>query len=258
MLPSSDKYYSARIVKRRDISSDLWVIQADPGGEYQFKPGQYATLGVVAHEKHHERAYSIASAPHEKFLEFFIELVPQGVVTPKLYPYQVGDQISLRKSAKGRFTLDTGSGRKNHLMLATVTGVAPFVSFVRSLHRQGMASESAGGNHLFLIDGASRSQELGYREELARIAAEVPWLTYVPTISRPWEDTTWNGETGRVDELVRKYSDSWGLTAGNTVAYVCGHPSMIENVKGVLKRRGWQRDAVREEAYFVPGKGAVA
>ena len=255
MLPFSEKYYTARIVKRRDISNGLWVIRADPGGDYPFVPGQYATLGVMSHEKHHERAYSIASAPHEKFLEFFIELVPQGVVTPKLYPCQVGDQITLRKAAKGRFTLDSSSGRKNHLMLATVTGVAPFVSFVRSLYHPGMDAKSAGENHLFLIDGASRSQELGYREELARIAADVPWLTYVPTISRPWEDKSWEGETGRVDELVRKYSDSWGLTATNSVAYVCGHPSMIENVKGVLKRRGWQKDAVKEEAFFVPGKG---
>jgi len=257
MLPSTDKFYSARIVKRRDISSDLWVIRADPGGEFPFVPGQYATLGVMAHEKHHERAYSIASAPHEKFLEFFIELVPQGVVTPKLYPYQVGDQITLRKTAKGRFKLETTSGRTNHLMLATVTGVAPFVSFVRSLYREGEGNTSAGDNHLFLIDGASRSQELGYREELAHIAADVPWLTYVPTISRPWEDNSWKGETGRLDELVRKYSDSWGLTADNTVPYVCGHPSMIDNVKGVLRRRGWQKDAVREEAYFIPGKGAA-
>jgi ferredoxin--NADP+ reductase len=258
VLPSTDKFYSARIMKRRDISDDLWVIRADPGGEFPFVPGQYATLGVMTPEKHLERAYSIVSAPHEKFLEFFIELVPQGVLTPKLYPFQVGDEITLRKAAKGRFTLDTSSGRTNHLMLATVTGVAPFVSFVRSLYHQGIGAKSASTNKLFLIDGASRSRELGYREELARIAADVPWLTYVPTISRAWEDNAWKGETGRVDELVRKYSDSWGLTPENTAAYVCGHPTMIENVKGILRRRGWEKNAVREEVYFIPSKVAAA
>ena len=258
MFPSTYKFYSAKIMKRRDISDDLWVIRAEPGGEFPFVPGQYATLGVMTPEKHLERAYSIVSAPHEKFLEFFIELVPQGVLTPKLYPFQVGDEITLRKAAKGRFTLDTSSGRTNHLMLATVTGVAPFVSFVRSLYHQGMGAKSASANRLFLIDGASRSRELGYREELARIATDVPWLTYVPTISRPWEDNAWKGETGRVDELVRKYSDSWGLTPENTAAYVCGHPTMIENVKGILKRRGWEKNAVREEVYFIPSKVAAA
>jgi ferredoxin--NADP+ reductase len=258
MIPSAEKFYRARIVKRRDISNDLWVIQADPGGDYQFLPGQYATLGVVTPEKHHERAYSIASAPSEKVLEFFIELVPHGEVTPKLYPYRVGDEFTLRKAAKGRFTLDTASGRNNHLLVATVTGVAPFVSFVRSLYHRSKATGTSIQDKLFLIDGASRSWELAYREELARIAADVSWFTYVPTISRPWEVNSWKGETGRVDDLVRKYSDSWGLEAENTVTYLCGHPSMLENVKGILKRRGWQRDAIREEAYFIPGKIAAA
>ena len=254
MIPSRDKFYSARIMERRDISNDLWAIRVDPGGEYSFLPGQYATLGVVTPEKHYERAYSIVSAPHEKFLEFFVELVPEGDVTPRLYPYKVGDEFTLRKVAKGRFTLDTTTGRTNHLLLATVTGVAPFVSFVRSLHRQWKNTKLDSGHKLFLLDGASRSWELGYREELERIAAEVPWLTYVPTVSRPWEDRSWKGETGRVDDLVRKYTDSWGLTPENTSGYLCGHPSMIENTKGILKRRGWENAAVKAEAFFIPGK----
>jgi len=254
MTPSSDKFYSARIVERRDISDDLWVIRVDPGGEYKFVPGQYSTLGVVAPEKHYERAYSIASAPHEKFLEFFVELVPKGDVTPRLYPYQVGDEFTLRKIAKGRFTLDTTSGRTNHLLLATVTGVAPFVSMVRSLDHQWKDAKFKGEHKLFLLDGASRSWELAYREELQHFAAEVPWLTYVPTVSRPWEDKTWRGETGRIDDLVRKYTDSWGLTPENTSGYLCGNPSMIEDTKGILKRRGWERAAIKEEAFFIPGK----
>ena len=252
MLAPSDKFYRARIIERREISEDLWVIRVKPESGYPFIPGQYATLGVIAEDKLHERAYSIVSAPHEKFLEFFLELVPGGEVSPKLYSCLVGDELVVRKTTKGCLTLDTSSGRINHLLLATVTGVAPFVSMVRSLYHQAKDKRFAVTQKLFVIDGASRSWELGYREELAGIAAEVDWLTYVPTVSRPWEDSSWRGETGRVDDLVRKYADSWGLTGGNTTAYICGHPSMIENAKGILKRHGWQGDAVKEEAFFVP------
>jgi len=255
---SSDKFYSARIVERRDISDDLWVIRVDPGGEYRYKPGQYATLGVVTPEKHFERAYSIVSAPHETFLEFFIELVPHGDLTPRLYPERVGDEFTLRRVVKGLFTLDTSSNRTNHLLLATVTGVAPFVSFARALQQQWREGKFKGVHRLFLIDGASRSWELAYREELEKFAAQFSWLTYVPTVSRPWEDESWKGETGRVDDLVRKYTDLWGLTGENTNAYLCGHPSMIENTKGILGRRGWKKDSVKSEAFFIPGKESVA
>src|ERR1700737_4863160 len=257
MNPASDKFYGARIVERRNISDDLWTIRVEPGGEFKFVAGQYATLGVIAPEKHYERAYSIVSAPHEKLLEFFIELVPAGDVTPRLYPARVGDEFTLRKIAKGRFTLDLAGARTNHLCLATVTGIAPFVSFARSLYNQRKDAKFKGEHKLYIIDGASRSWELGYREELTSFAAEVPWLTYVPTVSRPWEDKSWKGETGRVDDLVRKYADSWGLSPENSSAYLCGHPSMIENTGGILKRHGWENAAVKSEAFFIPGK-AVA
>jgi ferredoxin/flavodoxin---NADP+ reductase len=255
MPPSTKTHYSARILERRDISEDLWIIRLDPGGPFAFVPGQYATLGAESSGKLHERAYSIASAPHEKLLEIFIELVPKGKLTPLLYPIEVGGEMTLRRTAKGIFTLDLSGAYTNHLLLATVTGVAPFVSHVRSFYRQWKSEQFVAGSHkLFLIDGASRSWELGYREELTKIAGEVPWLTYVPTVSRPGEDTAWSGETGRVEDLVRKYTDSWGLTPENSKVYLCGHPGMIENASGIVGRRGWKKDAIKSEAFFVVGK----
>ena len=261
MALATDKHYTARITERRDFSEDLWLIRVDPGGPFQFKAGQYATLGVDYGEKRIERPYSIVSSPYEQgTLEFFIELVPQGELTPHLYKLQKGDTMLCRKIAKGRFTLDLRSGRTNHLLLATVTGIAPFVSYVRTLYRDWKSGNSAmPGNHkLFCLQGGSRSWEFGYREELGKIAAEVPWFKFVATISRPWEDAAWKGETGRVDDLVRKYVADWGLKPSDTTGYLCGHPSMCENGRGILSRAGWQKGSMFEEVYFIPGKEAAA
>lgn len=261
MAVPTDKHYTARVLERKDLSGDLWLIRVDPGGPFQFKAGQYATLGVDHGEKLIERPYSIVSSPYEEgVLEFFIELVPQGELTPHLYKLHKGDTMLCRKISKGRFTLDLRSGRTNHLLLATVTGIAPFVSYVRTLYRDWKSGNSAmPGNHkLFCLQGGSRSWEFGYREELERIAAEVPWFKFVPTISRPWEDAAWRGETGRVDDLVRKCVSDWGLKSTDTTAYLCGHPSMCENGRGILTRAGWQKGSMFEEVYFIPGKEAGA
>jgi ferredoxin/flavodoxin---NADP+ reductase len=247
-----DKFYRARIIERKDFSSDLWRIRVDPGGEFHYAPGQYATLGVHSPSKHVERPYSIVSSPYEDFLEFFIELVPQGEPTPLLYELQVGDTFTCRRVSKGRFTLDTKSGRTNHLLLATVTGIARFVSYVRSLHRDSKRSPVA--HRLFPIEGASHSWEFGYREEMEQFAAKVPWFTYIPTISRPWDEPDWHGETGRVDDLIRKYTDLRNLIDENSTAYLCGHPTMIENGKGILHRCSWQNEGIKEEVYFTSGK----
>ena len=36
-----------------------------------------------------------------------------------------------------------------------------------------------------------------------------------------------------------------------TTAYLCGHPEMIEHGKAILHRHGWEKDALKEEVYFV-------
>jgi ferredoxin--NADP+ reductase len=264
MTPSTDKHYQARIVERRDISADLWVVRVDPGGPFKFLAGQYATLGIERDGRRFERAYSIASSPYEDFLEFFIELVPQGDVTPDLFKLNTGDTLFCRKIAKGRFTLDLRSGRTQHLLVSTVTGIAPFVSYVRTLYRDWKnsgvvpgAQIMPGAHKLFCLHGASRSWEFAYREELEHVAAEASWFKYIPTVSRPWEDPEWKGETGRVDDVLRKYAHAWGLMPDATTAYLCGHPSMVENSRGILQRAGWKKEAMFDEVYFVQGKSGV-
>jgi ferredoxin--NADP+ reductase len=252
-----EKFYRAKILKRADFAEDLWMIRVDPGGPFTFKPGQYATLGVQTEAKRIERAYSIVSSPLENELEFFFELVPQGELTPKLYRLQVGDEMLMRKSCKGLFTLDQKSGRTNHFLVSTVTGVAPFVSYVRTLYRGWKEGTFKGEQKLFLLNGASRSWEFGYNDELIKFAAEVPWLKYAPTVSRPWDDEKWDGELGRVDDVMRKYADQWGLVGTNSVAYLCGHPDMIENGKGMLKRIGFTKEHLKEEVYWIPAKEAA-
>jgi len=163
-----------------------------------------------------------------------------------------GAPLLLRRFAKGRFTLDLRSGRKNHLLLSTVTGIAPYVSYVRTLFADWTKSTGPAteGHRLFCMQGASRSWEFGYREELERVAAEATWLKYLPTVSRTWEDEAWTGEKGRVDDLIRKYVELWQLKPEETTVYLCGHPVMVENGRGILLRAGWHKDALQDEAYF--------
>src|SRR5260370_7527558 len=82
-----DKHYRGRITKRVDFSPDLWMIRIDPGAEFSFAPGQYATLGIERDARRLERPYSIVSSPYEKELEFFFELKPAHATTPPLYKF---------------------------------------------------------------------------------------------------------------------------------------------------------------------------
>lgn len=218
-----------------------------------FKPGQYATLGVERDGRVIEKPYSIVSSPVEDELEFFFELVPLGELTPSLHELGTGDTLLMRRQAKGLFTLDGKSGHKQHYLSCTVTGVAPYISMVRTLAREAEAGR-APEIKLIILQAASRSWEFAYREELEALSRRHPWLHYVPTVSRPWEDPAWQGEVGRVEDVLRKYLDSLGLDPSSTTTYLCGHPQMIENAKGILQRRGFPKEFIREEVYWVPKK----
>jgi ferredoxin--NADP+ reductase len=255
MTIAGDKFFQAQVTKRVDFAPDLWMIRIRCGGEFKFIPGQYATLGVERDGKRVERPYSIVSSPSEDEIEFFFELVPEGALTPLLHKLQPGDTLLMRKVPKGRFTLETEKGPTNHLLISTVTGVAPFVSYVRTLSKEWKEGRFDGTHKLFLLNGASRPWEFGYKEELTEFERELPWFKYVPTVSRPWDHSDWSGEIGRADDVLRKYADHWDLVPGNTLAYLCGHPEMIEHSKAILKRRGFlDKGAVKEEVYWIPSK----
>ena len=237
----------AELIERRDISATLAILRFRVAERPSFIAGQYATIGMAIDGDVVERPYSIVSSPHEPFLEFFIELVPGGNITPKLWELKLGSTILVRRRFVGQFTLDMGV--THHLMLATVTGVAPFVSILRT--QQIDRERGATSNHQFVvIHGASHSADFGpYRSELEALS-RAGWLTYIPTVSRPWAEPGWKGETGRVEDIMRKHADQLGFDHSNSVAYACGHPQMVTNVKEILARARFRKNQIREEKYF--------
>ena len=235
------KLAEAKVLERKDYTPELWVIWIEKPEGFSFKPGQYCTIGLEGIE----RAYSIVSAPHEESVELFVELVPlpDGVLTPKLYDLEVGGGVTIRPRAKGLFTFNPDF--TNHLLVATVTGIVPYMSYIRDyLHND------LEGHHFYVLQGASYLDEFVYEEELRRLVSEHPdVISYVPTVSRPDEgqNAQWTGETGRVNAIVERYVEEFGLAPEDTLVYACGHPAMIEDVKARMKPRGFQ---VEEERYW--------
>lgn len=240
----------AGVVERSDPAPGLLVLRVDPEAPLAFAPGQYVSLGLEVDERLLLRPYSIVSAPHEPRLEFFLEHVPEGALTPRLFELRAGDEVWMFHRPAGRLLLDRGAAT-HHFMAATSTGVAPFVSMIRALDDEA-ARGGEPGVHLLLLHGASHAHDLGpYARELADIGRNRDWLTYLPTVSRPAENTGWGGERGRVEDVLRKHLDRLAPDVETLVCYLCGHPGMIDAARDVLLRAGVGPGAVREEKYFL-------
>lgn len=233
------KLADTKILRREDITPELLLMWIEKPHGFTFKAGQYCTLGVGGIE----RAYSISSAPHELDIELFVELVPppDGNITPLIWELNEGDTLTIRPRAKGIFTFKPKM--QNQLLVATVTGIVPYISFLRDyLYR------CQTGHHFYVLQGASYQDEFTYLDELQTLANAHPEIiTYVPTVSRPSErqNDGWDGETGRVNNIVEKHIDAFSLSSENTIVYACGHPEMIEDVKDKLVPGGFKVDEER-------------
>jgi NAD(P)H-flavin reductase len=233
----SKKELLAEVIERRELNETLVVLTLRPTQAFPFQPGQYVKVGIDGVK----RRYSIVSAPHEEILEFCIERVPGGEMTARVWTLQRGDIVAVRAKPKGKLWLDLRVPA--HLMVATVTGIGPFVSMLRAYLHEGRQGHTFG-----ILHGASYLDDFAYQAELEQLAARHPDLVrYVPVLSRPVEarNARWTGETGRVSGLVAKYMKRFAFAPRSTQLYACGHPGMVREVKEQFGHGGFRVQAER-------------
>jgi ferredoxin--NADP+ reductase len=247
----------------------IFKLRPDAGPRWWYQAGQYTSLGLdTAEHGFIVRAYSIAGSPLDPDIEFYIALVENGKLTPTLFAQEVGSTFRFLKPV-GKFTL-RAAAKRTVVMVATGTGLAPFVGHIRTLWKQHQAGVPVA-HRIVLFHGASYADEFGYRQELESYAAEKAKgfdLTYICTSSRPDPKRGWTDSVaiGRVNEVVRHVLglpnppgrtvalptgvDAAALRAtipaADTAFLVCGNPEMIKDLEEPVKHLGYGPFLVEE------------
>jgi ferredoxin--NADP+ reductase len=172
-------------------------------------------------------------------MEFYVALVTSGALTPRLFSLKIGDRIWLSPKITGMFTFDQVPGDKNVVMIATGTGLAPYMSMLSTHLMCGNPRQYA------VLHGARHSWDLGYRSQLMTLQHLCHNFTYVPTISRPQhEPAPWVGATGYVQDLWKSgvIDKAWGFHPApeNTHIFLCGSPAMIDDAVAMLEQEGFK------------------
>jgi NAD(P)H-flavin reductase len=278
-----DSKIPAHLESRIEVSDGLAIFRFALDRQFMFEAGQYATLWLTHGGETLARPYSIASSPSEKrHLEFYINLVSAGNLTPSLWESDVIEGLrsgdpgtrAAVMGPKGRFVLDPEDAR-DLVFVASGTGLAPFISMVRKLNESFLAAPKGfQARRIYLIHGVSYPTHLGYRGELENLAAEGMKnparklsLLYLPTISSPYMDSTWTGLKGRAETLLEtpqpkrpgipdleetiKAVLTTVVQPRTHAVYVCGHPGTVDGVVKTLSKRGFHVDAdIKREKYY--------
>lgn len=215
----------------------------------EFKPGQFMNLGLHLPSGFVSRSYSLASKPGEP-LEVLLARVGEGALTPALFELQEGAAVTLDDKPQGFFTFDYVPPHRELWLLATGTGLGPFLSMLRS----GEAFQRA--ERVVLVHGTRGASELANRAELSQLAAErAGAFRYVPTLSQHAEPSLPHGRITTLlgsGELEARAETP--LSAESAHVMLCGNPAMIDDVIALLAARGMKRHRQRTPGHITTEK----
>ena len=235
------------VIARREVAASVHLLAITGGGP--FLAGQNVNLALAPSGP--ARSYSVASGPADPVLDVLFDVVPGGLLTPRLAALQAGDPLYV-SPAFGGFLDD----ERPATWIAAGTGVAPFASMVRSglaadkilVH----ASRSPAGFHFRELFAA----RLGPRYFCCRPGAAGP-----PGAAEVQGAMEVQGAAG-VEGAVGPAGVE-GVRAGGLISWIqsselppdrryllCGSARMVVEVREALLARGVPFANVLAEIYF--------
>lgn len=235
-------YAPETIVSIKHWNHKLFSFRTTRSPGLRFRNGEFIMLGLEDTPRPVMRAYSIASANHDDFLEFYSIKAPGGKLTTRLQTLQEGDEVLIGSKPTGTLVTSDLNPGKNLFLLATGTGLAPFLSIVQD------PEVYAQFERVILFHGVRYRDELGYYDWLSTWLPEHEYLgelirqqlSYYPAVTR--EEFK---NQGRITDLLRsgKLCADLGLPPLNPATdrvMLCGSPSMLAETRSLLDAMGFQ------------------
>jgi ferredoxin--NADP+ reductase len=233
-----------RLLSRRDWAPGLSTLRVQAEVE-PFVPGQFVNLSVEGAADEDRRSYSIASPPGAP-LEFLVTEVTEGKLTPRLFELSVGDPLLVERKPQGFFTLRWVPAARDLWMVATGTGLGPFLAILKS------DEIWQRFERVVVAHGVRDAGHFAHKDDLEALKSAHPGLSLVGIVSR--EAPAPGLIEGRVTTALQSgaLERAAGLSLEPEHAHVmlCGNPKMIDDMTTLLGGRGMRRHRVRTPGHI--------
>lgn len=256
----ASSYTTERVISVKHWSDRLFSIETTRANGFRYDNGQFVMMGLEVEGKPLVRAYSLASANHEENLHFYSIKLQDGPLTSKLQKIVPGDNVLVGTKAVGTLTVENLTPGRHLWMLATGTGLAPFLGMVKSPDTYERFEK------IFVVHGARNIVDLSYADFLEKELPNDEYfgemvrekLRYYPTVTRdPFRNT------GRITDLIRsgKLAADLGveqLHPDRDRVVICGSNEMIKETASILEGLGFQEGDAGERGQYLLEKAFVS
>ncbi|MCL4153004.1 UNVERIFIED_CONTAM: hypothetical protein GTU68_048355 [Idotea baltica] len=210
----------------------------DPG--FRFENGQFIMIGLEIEGKPLMRAYSIASANYEEHMEFFSIKVQDGPLTKHLQKIKPGDKLRVSTKPTGTLLVDNLKRGKHLYLLATGTGLAPFMSVIKD------PEVYERFDKVILTHGVREVSELAYQDVINELPDNEFFgemvkgkLLYYPTVTREDFHTQGRLTDALVNGDIAKKLGIPEISVEDDRFMLCGSPSMLKDFCAILDDKGF-------------------
>lgn len=249
-----------RVLDVTHYTDTLFSFTTTRAPTFRFDSGQFTMIGLEVEGRPLLRAYSMASAIYDDYLEFFSIKVPDGPLTSRLQHIRPGDDLLVGPKPTG--TLVNGHLRPGRrlVLLATGTGFAPFASLLRDPETYDRYETVVVALGCRTVDELAFANNAVARIETHELMGELAAgkLHYYPTVTREAFR-----HQGRVSDLVADgtlFRDLGlaPLDLETDRVMICGNPGLITDVSRLLEAQGFAEGSSGTPADFVIEKAFVA
>lgn len=243
-------YTEQRVTSVRKWSDKTFSFTTTRPDAFDFENGEFVTIGLRVDGKLIARAYSIASPNSEPELEFLSIHVPDGPLTSRLVHVREGDGVWVNSKPTGSLTLKYVQPGRHLYLMATGTGLAPFMCLIRG------EETDQTFDRVVLMHTVRTVKELAYRDEIEALTQEGR-LIYVPSVTREAFDPQQRcSELFKSGELFSRI----GLPTADPEkdrVMICGNPEMNREMTHYLQNGGWTMTNHRGVGNFTVEKAFV-
>lgn len=233
-----------KVVERKQWNKTLHSLYVESDIE-PFEAGQFVKVALEINGEVIGRPYSLVNPPDSQPLEFYYIEVPNGPLTSRLVNLIPSNDVLVAPRAHGFMILDEVPQAKHLWLIATGTGIGPFISILTT-DKPWQRYE-----RVVLVYAVRTLSELNYQERISQFLVKHPeQFTFIPFLSRETLDFALTGRIPQaiIDGRLEAHAGI-KISAENSQIMLCGNPQVVKDTTNILIERG-----LKKHRRFDPGQ----